>query len=313
MLVGESFDDVRAADRIDRVGDAGFRRDDLLRPQRGPRRVLGRQPQRFVAAVAVQRLRAAEDGRHRLQRDAHDVVVRLLRGQRAAGGLRVEAQLLRPGIGRAEAIAHDARPQPPRRAELRDLFEEVVVRVEEERQPLAELVHVESGVDRRLHVGDRVRQREGHLLHGRRSGFADVVAADRDRVPVGQFALAEREDVGDDAERGARRIDVGAAGHVLLEDVVLDGAGELRGWNVLTPRDGDVERQQDDRRRVDRHRGRHPIERDAVEQRRHVLDGVDGHADLADFALRQRVVGVVAHLGRQVEGDAQAVDALASR
>ena len=74
--------------------------------------------------------------------------------ERAAGGLGVEAQLLRARVGRAEPVAHDPRPQPPRRAELRDLLEEVVVRVEEERQPLAELVDVEAGVDRRLHVGD---------------------------------------------------------------------------------------------------------------------------------------------------------------
>ena len=135
-------------------GDAGFGGDDLLRPQRDPRRLLGRQRQRLVAAVAVQRLRAAEHRRQRLQRDADDVVVRLLRGQRAAGGLRVEAQLLRARVGGAEPVAHDARPQPPRGAELRDLLEEVVVRVEEERQPLAELVDVEAGVERRLHVGD---------------------------------------------------------------------------------------------------------------------------------------------------------------
>ena len=89
-------------------------------------------------------------------RDAHDVVVRLLRGQRAAGGLGVKAELLRARVGRAEAVAHDARPQPAGRAELRDLLEEVVVRVEEERQALAELVDVEPGVDRRLHVGDAV-------------------------------------------------------------------------------------------------------------------------------------------------------------
>ena len=71
-------------------------------------------------------------------RDADDVVVGLLRGERAAGGLRVEAQLLRARIGRAEALAHDPRPQPARRAELRDLLEKIVVRVEEEREPLAE-------------------------------------------------------------------------------------------------------------------------------------------------------------------------------
>ena len=82
-----------AADRIDGVGDAGLGRDDLLRAQREARRVLGRQRQRLVAAVAVQRLRAAQHGGHGLQGHAHDVVVGLLRRQRAAGRLRVEAQL----------------------------------------------------------------------------------------------------------------------------------------------------------------------------------------------------------------------------
>ena len=124
-------------------------RDDLLRPQRDARRVLGRQRQRFVPPVGVQRLRAAEHGRQRLQRHAHDVVVGLLRGERGARGLRVEAQLQRPRVGGAEALAHQTGPQPPGGAELRDLLEEVVVGVEEEREALAEGVDVEAGVDRR--------------------------------------------------------------------------------------------------------------------------------------------------------------------
>ena len=50
------------------------------------------------------------------------------------------------GSLRAEALAHDARPQPARRAELGDLFQEVVVRVEEEGQLRRELVHLQPGV-----------------------------------------------------------------------------------------------------------------------------------------------------------------------
>ena len=198
-------------------------------------RLLGRQRERLVAAVAVQRLRAAEHRGERLQRHAHDVVVRLLRGQRAAGGLRVEAQLLGARVGRAETVAHDPRPQTPRGAELGNLLEKIVVRVEEEREPLPEHVDVQSGVDTRLHIGDAVGERERHFLHGGRTGFADVIAADRDRVPLRQVALAESEDVGDDAQRGARRIDVGAARDVFLQDVVLDRAGECFGSDALPP------------------------------------------------------------------------------
>ena len=240
--VGQRFDDVRAADGVHRVGDAGFGRDDLLRPQGDSRGLLARQRQRLVSPIAVQRLRSPEDRGERLQRHAHDVVVRLLRRQRAASGLRVEAELLSLGLGRAEAVAHDARPQPSGRAELGDLFEKVVVRVEEERQPLAEPVDVEPRVDRRLHVRHRVREGEGDLLYRRRSRFADVVPADRNRVPLRQLVLAVREDVRHDPERSPRRVDVRAPRHVLLEDVVLDGPGELRLRDPLLSGHRDVER-----------------------------------------------------------------------
>ena len=68
----------------------------------------------------------------------------------------------------------------------------------------------------------------------------------------------------------------------------------------------DVERQQPRRRRVDRHRRVHPVERDPVQQRVHVALVRHRHADLADLAARQLVVGVVAGLRRQVERDATA-------
>ena len=92
----------------------------------------------------------------RLDRDAHDVVLGLLRGQRRAAGLRVEAQGERLRVRRAEALAHHARPEAARRPELRDLLEEVVVRVEEEREPRAEVVRREPRLDRRRAVGDAV-------------------------------------------------------------------------------------------------------------------------------------------------------------
>ena len=50
----------------------------------------------------------------------------------------------------AEALAHEPRVQPARRAELRDLLEQVVVRGEEEREPRRERVDREPGVDRAL-------------------------------------------------------------------------------------------------------------------------------------------------------------------
>ena len=147
MLVGQRLDEVAAAERIGDRRHARFLGDDLLRAQRQRGRVLGRQRVGLVEAVGVQRLRAAQHRRQRLQRRAHHVVQRLLRHQRDARRLRVRAQHPGARVLGAEAVAHDARPHPARRAELRDLLEEVVVDVPEERQPRRELVDVEAGVD----------------------------------------------------------------------------------------------------------------------------------------------------------------------
>ncbi len=178
--------------------------------------------------------------------------------------------------------------------------------VEEERQPGGELVDRQAALERRLDVGDRVREREGDLLHRRAALLADVVAGDRDRVPPRNLLLAVLEDVGGQPHRRHGRVDVVAAGHVLLEHVVLDRAAELRRRHPLLLADELVEQQQDRRRRVDRHRGRDLVERDLVEADPHVLDRVDRHPGAPDLARAERVVGVAPELGRQVEGHREA-------
>ena len=76
--------------------------------------------------------------------------------------------------------------------------------------------------------------------------------------------------------------------------------------NALLVGHRDIERQQPGGGRIDGHRGVHAVERNALEKGPHVADMGDRHADLADFAARQGMVGVIAGLGRQVEGDGEA-------
>ena len=305
-LVRQRLDVERAAERVGGVGRACLALQDLLRAQRDRRRVLRRQRECFVERVGVNRLRAAARGRQRLHRDAHDVVLGLLRSQGRAAGLRVESQGQRLRVRRAEPLAHDPRPQPPCRAELRDLLEEVVVRVEEEGQARTEVVGRQAGSDRRGAVGDAVGEREGKLLHCSRSGLADVVAGDRDRVPGRDPLRAVREQIGRQPHRRARREDVVPARDVLLEDVVLHGAAKRGARHTVLLRHQLVQQQQQRRRCVDRHRRRYIAERDPGEQQLHVGERVDRHAGAADLAERPRIVRVVAELGRQVERDRQA-------
>ena len=123
---------------------------------------------------------------------------------------------------------------------------------------------------------------------------------------LGTSRVGEDDRVLDQPQRRLGREDVGPARQVFLDDVVLDRARELVARGALLVGDRDVERQQPCGRRVDRHRRVHLVERDAGEQRPHVADVRDRHADLADLALGQLVVAVVARLGRQVEGDRKA-------
>src|SRR5579864_2526174 len=149
---GEMLQKIAAAERIGRGGDAALIGDHLLGAQRNDDGMLAGQRIGFVERIGVQRLRAAENSRHRLQRGAHDVVLRLLPGERASGGLRMKAQLQAAlGLG-AEAVAHEIRPKRARRAILGDLLEKVVVRVEEKAQPGRELVDLEASLERPLDV-----------------------------------------------------------------------------------------------------------------------------------------------------------------
>ena len=302
-LVGQRFDVVRPAERIGGHDRSRLVLQDLLRAQRDRRRPLGRERERLVVGVRVQRLRAAGNSRERLDRDAHDVVLGLLRGQGRATGLCVEAQRKCLWVRRAEPLAHHTRPDATRGAELRDLLEEVVVRVEEERQPCTELVGRLAGLDRGGAIRDPVGNRERELLHRRRAGFADVVPGDRDRVPGGDPLRAVREQVGRQPHRRARREDVVPPRDVLLEDVVLHRPAECRRRNALLLRDQLVEQQEQPGGRVDRHRRRHGVERDPAEEDLHVRDRVDRHAGAPDLAECARIVGVHAELRRQVERD----------
>ena len=71
---------------------------------------------------------------------------------------------------------------------------------------------------------------------------------------------------------------------------------------------GDDEEGHDRKHRaVHGHADRHLAERDAVEQQLHVLDAVDRDARHADVAGDARIVAVVAAVGGEIEGDAQAL------
>ena len=175
------------------------------------------------------------------------------------------------------------------------------MRVEEEGKPRRELVHVHAPRHSPLDIGEAVRERERKLLRRRRARLADVVAGDRDRMPLRELRRTPLHHVRNQPHRRLGREDVLLLRDVLLEDVRLDRPPQRRRRHPLLLTHRDVEREQDRRRRIDRHRGRDVAERDSAEERLHVLERVDRHTFPADFAQRALVVRVVAHQRRHVE------------
>src|SRR6185312_10565551 len=284
-LVGQSLDVVRAAQRIGNVWNTGLVREHLLRAKRNLHRLLRGQRQRLVHRVGVQRLRAAEHRGHRLIRDAHDVVHRLLRGERHTGCLRVESHDQRARILRAEALLEMPRPDASRGTQLRDLLEEIIMDVPEERQTGRKVVHVQSARKTTLDVRETVRERERKLLRSSGTGFPDVIARDRDRIPERNVLRRPLEVVDDETQRRLDGIHPRVLRHVLLEDVVLDRTAQFPDVDALLLCRRDVKRKQNHRWAVDGHRRRDLVERNALEKRLHVGETRYRDAALANLAL----------------------------
>ena len=271
------------------------------------RRLLCRQRHRLVHRVGVQALRTAEHPGERLDRRAHDVQLRLLRGQRHARSLGVEAQHQRAVVGGAVAVAQPPRPDPPGGPVLGDLLEEVDVGVEEERQPRREGVNRQPRLHRQLDVGETVGQRERQLLRCRCPRLTDVVAGDRDRMPARHLCGGKPDRVAHQPHRRPRREHELLLRLVLLQDVVLQRATEPSSGHSSLLRLGDEHRHDHRRRRVDRHRRRGRPQVDPRVEVLHVGEAVDRHPTPADLAERHRVIGVDPQQRRHVERRRQPV------
>jgi hypothetical protein len=304
---------LRAVEQVGVFQEVGLVGQDLLHPER-PLLVPGtRQAERLVPGRELDGARTGLPGKRHgqhLEQDAVDVVLGLRLGEAQRVHLHAVAEQARLLVGDAVALPADLVPELDEGAHLAELGDEADAGVDEEADPahglgevgFGDLAAVTDGVE----DGDRGRQRVGQLLHRRRPRLLQMVAADVGGVPLRQLLVGVGDDVGDQPHRGLGRVDVGPAREIFLDDVVLDRALQLLDIPALFLRHRDVEREQPGGGGVDGHRGVHLLEGDALEQGRHVGERGDRHADLADLARGQRVVAVVAGLGRQVEGDREA-------
>ena len=207
-------------------------------------------------------------------------------------------------------LAHEAGPDPARGAVLGDLFEEVHERAQVPADTGRKSIDRDAARQGSLDVLDGVGDRKRHLLHSGGSRLPDVIAADADGVGSRHHRRAVLEGVRHQAQRGFHREDAGAAREELLQDVVLDDRPQLRCRHALFLAGHLVQGQEEKGGRVDRERAADAVERDAVEEHLEVAQRIDRHTHPANFRPPLWMVGVVAHLGGQVQRGGEPGDAL---
>ena len=181
------------------------------------------------------------------------------------------------------------------------------MRIEKEREARRKSIDIETTRDRCFDVREAVSEGERELLRGGRTGFTNVIARDRDRVPLRHLGRAELDHVDDDAHVRSRRKDPLFLRDVLFENIRLNRSAEQLARDALLLGGGDVLRNRDCGRPIDRHRRGDVSHIDAVKERFHVAQRVDRDAALPDFAARLRRIGVIAHQRRHIERDRKPV------
>ena len=252
----------------------------------------------------MQALGVPEGRAHGLHAGTGQVVEGILGCEGPAGGLGVGTEGQGLGILGIEGL-DDLRPEDTGGPHLGHFHEVVLADGPEEAQTGSELVHGQARVHAGAEVLPAIGQGVRHLDVGGGAGLLHMVARDGDTVELGHVLGGIGEDVADDPHGRGGGIDVGVADHELLEDVVLDGAGQQLLIHALLFARHDVEGEDGEHRAVHGHGHGHLIEGDTGEQDLHIEDGVHGHARLADVAHHPGMIGVIAAVGREVERDGQ--------
>ena len=133
-----------------------------------------------------------------------------------------------------------------------------------------------------------------------------MVARDGNTIKPRHVFRGVSKNVGNQPHAGGRWIDVGIADHELLQDVVLDGSAEVAQGHSLLFRGDNVKGQNRDDRAIHGHRNGHAIQGNALKEALHILDAVDGYARFSDVAHHPRMVAVIAAVGREIKGHAEA-------
>jgi len=249
----------------------------------------------------MQGLCSAHNCRCCLESNTNDVVVRLLSCQHGAGCLGMETQLHGLRVLSMETFFQNRSPETTGCTEFSNFFKYVVVSVPEEGQTACEVVDLHACFQSCFDVSNTISNGESDFLRSGGTCFTDMVAGDGNGVPLRYILGAVFKNVSNQTHRRFNRKNIGSAGCVFFQNIILDGAAELISRYALLFSDCDVHSQQYGCRCVDGHGCRNLAQINMVEKDFHIFQGINGYTYLADFADSHFVIRVIADLGRKVK------------
>src|SRR5689334_8407676 len=175
----------------------------------------------------MQRLCTAQYSSQRLDCYAHNIVLRLLRGETDPRGLRMEAHQPGTGILCLECFAHLTRPDATCSAVFGNLFEEVVMSIEEEGKAWREFIYIHTAGDAPTHILQSIAERESQFLHGSRTRLTDMISGNGNRIPLRNILRAEFHRVDDESHGWLGWENIFLLCDEFFENIVLDGAAQL--------------------------------------------------------------------------------------
>ena len=237
----------------------------------------------------MERLRASLRGSHSFNTGARHIVEHILRRKTPSARLAMGSQRQRTLILRRKTL-HELRPDHPRRAHLGHFHEKIHAYGPEEGKPWRELVDVEPRLNARLRIFKTIGQRIGKFKISGRSRFLHVIAGNRNRIELRHMGRGIFEDVRDNPHGVSGRIDIGVAHHEFFQNVILNSTGKFFRWHSLLFASHNEERQNGQHRTIHGHRHGHLVQRNAIKQGAHVIDGINGHTRHAHIARHARMI-----------------------
>ena len=199
--------------------------------------------------------------------------------------MNVYAQHLCLGNGGSVTLFHYACPQAAGSTEFGYFREEIQACGKNPADTGSKIINLLACFDCSINIGHGISEGKSDFLYLGSTCFANVISANADSIPFGDILRAISKCICNQTHGRTWREDIGSAGDIFLENIVLNSALQLLRLYALLFGNSNIHCQKYGCRTVDGHRGADLIQRNTFKKLFHVSERINCYANLADFTF----------------------------